>query len=65
MASLTTEAPDPRTFQSWEDAFKYPVPVVRRMQQQLKGGISTNRERLRTLVGYAIAYNNFVLIQNR
>ena len=51
MTSLTAEAPDPKTFKSWEDAFKYPIPAVRRMEQQLRGDISTNRERLRTLVG--------------
>jgi conserved oligomeric Golgi complex subunit 1 len=51
MASLTAEAPDPKSFKSWEDAFKYPIPAVRRMEQQLRSDIAGNREKLRTLVG--------------
>lgn len=50
--ALVGEAPDPKTFKSWEDAFKYPIPTTRKFQQQLKGDISSNRERLRSLVGY-------------
>ena len=57
MTSLTAEAPDPKTFGSWEDAFKYPIPAVRRMEQQLRSDISANRERLRTLVGYDLLYS--------
>ena len=49
---MTTEAPDPKTFEAWGNAFQYPVPVVRRMEQQLRTDISSNKERLRTLVGY-------------
>ncbi|KAL1306366.1 hypothetical protein AAFC00_005078 [Neodothiora populina] len=48
---MTTQAPNPRDFQSWEDAFQYPVPVVRRLEQQLRGSINENRDKLRTLVG--------------
>ncbi|KAK5256509.1 hypothetical protein LTR16_003103 [Cryomyces antarcticus] len=48
---MATEAPDPKTLKSWEDAFQYPVPVVRRLVQQLRGNINENREKLRTLVG--------------
>ena len=48
---MAAEALDPKTFKSWEDAFQYAVPAVRRMEQQLRGNISGNRERLRTLVG--------------
>ena len=46
------EAPDPKTFASWEDAFKYPVATVQQMERQLRNEINTNRERLRSLVGY-------------
>lgn len=46
------EAPDPKTFGSWEDAFKYPVAAVQGMERQLRGDINTNKERLRSLVGY-------------
>ena len=48
---MTTEAPDPKVFSSWEDAFQYPIPAVRRMEQQLRNDIASNREKLRTLVG--------------
>lgn len=47
----TIEAPDPQTFESWEDAFRYPIPTVRRMEQQLRADRATNREKLRNLVG--------------
>lgn len=49
--SMGTEAPDPKTFASWEDAFQYPIPVVRGMEKQLRRDIASNREKLRTLVG--------------
>lgn len=48
---MTTQAPDPRDFKSWKDAFAYPVPVVRRLEQQLQGSVNENRDKLRTLVG--------------
>ena len=51
MAALSGQAPDPKSFKDWNDAFKYPIPAVRRFQQQLRGDISSNRERLRSLVG--------------
>ena len=49
---MATEAPDPKTFESWEDAFKYPIPVVRHIEKQLRNDIAGNKEKLRTLVGY-------------
>ena len=49
---MATEAPDPRTFQSWEDAFQCPVATVRQMEKQLGGELDSNQEKLRTLVGY-------------
>lgn len=48
---MAVEAPDPRTFKSWEDAFQYPVPVVRKLEQQLRSSADENREKLRSLVG--------------
>lgn len=48
---MAVQAPNPRDFKSWEDAFQYPIPVVRRLEQQLRGNISENREKLRSLVG--------------
>jgi hypothetical protein len=50
---MTAEVPDPRTFQSWEDAFQYPIPTVRKLEQQLRTTADDNREKLRSLVGYA------------
>lgn len=50
--TMATAAPDPRTFARWEDAFQYPVPVVRRLEQQLRNKADDNREKLRALVGY-------------
>lgn len=48
---MAAEAPDPRTFKTWEDAFQYPVPVVRKLEQQLRSNAGENREKLRSLVG--------------
>jgi hypothetical protein len=48
---MVTAAPDPRSFQSWEDAFQYPIPVVRKLEQQLRNNADDNREKLRSLVG--------------
>lgn len=48
---MANEAPDPRTFKSWEDAFQYPIPVVRKLEQQLRSNADENREKLRSLVG--------------
>jgi hypothetical protein len=50
-ADMTAEAPEPRTFTSWEDAFRYPIPVVRKLEQQLRANADENREKLRSLVG--------------
>ncbi|KAF1343412.1 hypothetical protein EJ07DRAFT_186913 [Lizonia empirigonia] len=49
--AMTSEAPDPRTFQSWEDAFQFPIPTVRKLEQQLRTTADDNREKLRSLVG--------------
>ncbi|KAJ4990634.1 sphingolipid c9-methyltransferase [Stagonosporopsis vannaccii] len=48
---MASEAPDPRTFRSWEDAFQYPIPTVRKLEQQLRITADDNREKLRSLVG--------------
>lgn len=49
---MAAEGPDPKTFSSWEDAFQYPIPTVRAMEKQLRRDIDSNKEKLRTLVGY-------------
>lgn len=48
---MATLPPDPRTFTTWEDAFHHPLPVVRKLEQQLQRNIADNREKLRALVG--------------
>ena len=50
--TMAAEASDPKTFGSWEEAFHYPIPAVRGMERQLRSDIDSNREKLRTLVGY-------------
>ncbi|KKY23768.1 putative vps51 vps67 [Diplodia seriata] len=47
----TAAAADPRSFASADDAFQYPVPVVRKLEQQLRHNADENREKLRSLVG--------------
>ena len=56
---MAAEAPDPKTFGSWEEAFQYPVPAVRGMERQLRRDIDSNREKLRTLVGYESTSSTF------
>ena len=48
---MASEAPDPNTFSTWEDAFAYPIPVVRGMEKQLRREVDSNGDKLRTLVG--------------
>ncbi|KAH9843432.1 conserved oligomeric Golgi complex subunit 1-like [Teratosphaeria destructans] len=48
---MATRVPDPRTLQTWDEAFKYPLPVVRKLEQQLRKTIDEDRSRLRSLVG--------------
>jgi hypothetical protein len=43
--------PTPSTLQSWEEAFNHPLPVVRKLESQLRTQISENQNRLRSLVG--------------
>ncbi|KAK3706513.1 hypothetical protein LTR37_012723 [Vermiconidia calcicola] len=42
---------DPQTLHSWEDAFQHPLPIVRKLEQQLRRNIDDNRQKLRSLVG--------------
>ena len=51
-SNMTAQLPDPRDFKDWEDAFQYPLPAVRTLEQQLRSNAVENREKLRTLVGY-------------
>lgn len=45
------ETPDPQSLKSWQEAFQYPVPTVRRVEQELRRDIASNKEKLRALVG--------------
>ena len=49
---MATDAPDPQTFRSWEEAFQYPISTVRRVEQELHRDIASNKEKLRSLVGW-------------
>ena len=49
---MAVEPPDPKTLNSWDEAFQYSIPTVRNVERQLRNDIETNRGRLRTLVGY-------------
>lgn len=51
---MAAEGSDPKTFGSWEDAFQYPVAHVRGLERQLRNDIGSNKEKLRTLVGYDV-----------
>lgn len=60
---MTAETPDPRTFKTWQDAFQYPVPIVRKLELQLRSNVNENREKLRTLVG--ASYRNLLSTAER
>ena len=49
--AMAPEAPDPKSLKSWHDAFQYPIPTVRRVEQELRRDIASNKEKLRALVG--------------
>jgi hypothetical protein len=48
MASIP---PTPSTIRSWEEAFDHPLPVVRKLESQLRTQITENQNKLRSLVG--------------
>jgi hypothetical protein len=49
---MASNAPDPQKLKSWKEAFQYPISSVRRVEQQLRQDISSNKDKLRALVGY-------------
>jgi len=53
-SAMAANTPDPRLFESWEDAFQYPIPTVRKFEQQLRQHADDNRQKLRNLVGYVL-----------
>ncbi|KAI9772900.1 MAG: hypothetical protein M1840_008782 [Geoglossum simile] len=48
---MASNLPDSQSLKTWEDAFQYPIPTVRQLEQQLRSELANNQERLRTLVG--------------
>ncbi|KAE8354784.1 hypothetical protein BDV28DRAFT_130334 [Aspergillus coremiiformis] len=48
---MASDGPDPQSLESWQDAFQYPIPTVRRVEQELRRDIASNKEKLRALVG--------------
>ncbi|KAE8148469.1 hypothetical protein BDV25DRAFT_141754 [Aspergillus avenaceus] len=48
---MAMDGPDPQSLKSWQDAFQYPIPTVRRVEQELRRDIASNKEKLRALVG--------------
>ncbi|KAL6236010.1 hypothetical protein BDW75DRAFT_124022 [Aspergillus navahoensis] len=48
---MASDGPDPQSLKTWQDAFQYPIPTVRRLEQELRRDIASNKEKLRALVG--------------
>ncbi|KAL4872066.1 hypothetical protein BDV12DRAFT_5931 [Aspergillus spectabilis] len=55
---MTSDGFDLQSLKSWQDAFQYPIPTVRRVEQELRRDITSNKEKLRALVG--IRYRELV-----
>ncbi|KAF3490647.1 uncharacterized protein GIQ15_00164 [Arthroderma uncinatum] len=48
---MAADIPDAITLNSWEEAFQFPIPTVRRAEQELRRDAESNRDKLRSLVG--------------
>ncbi|KAL4780001.1 Vps51/Vps67-domain-containing protein [Aspergillus varians] len=48
---MASDGPDPQSLNTWQDAFQYPIPTVRRVEQELRRDIASNKEKLRAVVG--------------
>ncbi|PGH09942.1 hypothetical protein AJ79_05558 [Helicocarpus griseus UAMH5409] len=48
---MATDVPDAQTLKSWQEAFQHPIPTVRRVEQELRRDIASNKDKLRSLVG--------------
>lgn len=60
---MASDGPDPQALKSWEDAFHYPIPTVRRVEQELRRDIASNKEKLRALVGYVTVTSKFTPVR--
>jgi len=56
---MSTDLPDTRSLQTWEDAFQYSVPVVRGLEKKLRREVEDNQEKLRSLVGYVFRFQYY------
>ncbi|KLJ12871.1 hypothetical protein EMPG_09464 [Blastomyces silverae] len=48
---MATDVPDAYSLQSWQEAFQHPIPTVRRVEQELRRDMASNKDKLRSLVG--------------
>ncbi|EEP78673.1 predicted protein [Uncinocarpus reesii 1704] len=48
---MAADVPDAHALKSWQEAFQYPIPTVRRIEHELRRDIVSNKEKLRSLVG--------------
>ncbi|PWW79240.1 hypothetical protein C7212DRAFT_272735 [Tuber magnatum] len=48
---MAVAPPDVKSLKRWEDAFQYPIPQVRQLERQLQIELSSNKMKLRGLVG--------------
>jgi len=60
---MSSQIPDPRTLETVDDAFKYPVVSVRGMEKKLRRDMDENHEKLRNLVGYASLHEPSTVFQ--
>lgn len=58
--NMASDGPDPQSLKTWEDAFQYPIPTVRRLEQELRRDVASNKEKLRALVGYVVMGSTIV-----
>ena len=49
---MTSEGSDLSSLKSWHSAFEYPLATTRQIEKALRADVSSNKDRLRTLVGY-------------
>lgn len=52
LLAMAPQPPEPQSLKSWQEAFQYPIPTVRRVEQELRRDIASSQEKLRALVGY-------------
>ena len=53
--AMTSEGSDLASLKSWQSAFEYPLATTRQIEKALCADVSSNKDRLRTLVGYVNA----------